>query len=121
MLIVLANRSVASYPLGGGVWSWMLQYPLGLRALGHNVFWIELMKSSGDQARDGAVVKDFFARITPYGLAPHSAVLVFEDLDTQDINRAQVYGRPLQTVLDIAQSADLLWNMTCSIRQPLLS
>jgi hypothetical protein len=121
MLIVLANRSVASYPLGGGIWSWILQYPLGLRALGHNVFWIELMKSSGDQARDGEVVKDFFARITPYGLAPHCAVLVFEDLDTQDISRAQVYGRPLQTVLEIAQSADLLWNMTCSLRQPLLS
>ncbi|MGP0087797.1 MAG: hypothetical protein ACLP0B_29895, partial [Steroidobacteraceae bacterium] len=66
----------------------MLQYPLGLRALGHNVFWIELMKSCGDPARDGEIANDFFARIAPYGLAPQSAVLVFEDLDVQDINRA---------------------------------
>jgi hypothetical protein len=121
MLIVVANSSVASYPLGGGVWSWMLQYPLGLRALGHNVFWIELMKSCGDPARDGAMANDFFARIAPYGLAPQSAVLVFEDLDVQDIDRAQVYGRPFQTILDIADGADLLWNIACAIRQPLLA
>ncbi len=121
MLIVLANRSVVSYPLGGGVCSWMLQYPLGLRALGHNVFWIELMKTCGDPARDGEMANDFFARIAAYGLASQSAVLVFEDLDVQDINRAQVYGRPLQAILDIAQGADLLWNIACSIRQPLLA
>jgi len=121
VFIVLANRSVVSYPLGGGVCSWMLQYPLGLRALGHNVFWIELMKTCGDPARDGEMANDFFARIAAYGLASQSAVLVFEDLDVQDINRAQVYGRPLQAVLDIAQGADLLWNIACSIRQPLLA
>ena len=121
MLIVIANRSVASYPLGGGVWSWMLQYPLGLRALGHNVFWIELMKSCGDPARDEEIARDFFTRIAPYGLAPHSAVLVFDDLATQDLNRAQVYGRPAHIIMEIARSADLLWNIACSVRQPLLS
>jgi hypothetical protein len=121
MLIVLANRSVASYPMGGGVWSWMLQYPLGLRALGHNIFWLEIMKSSGDPARDAELAKDFFARISPHGLAPHSAVVVCDDLDHQDLDRAQVYGRSKQTVFDIARSADLLWNIACAIRQPLLS
>src|ERR1700694_768841 len=115
MLIVLANRSVASYPLGGGVWSWMLQYPLGRRALGTNIFWLELVKSSGDSVLDGELAKHFFARIGPYGLAPHSAVLVFDDLDVEEIDRAQVYGRPKQTVLDVARSADLLWNMACTI------
>jgi hypothetical protein len=121
MLVVLANRSVASYPMGGGVWSWMLQYPLGLRALGHNIFWLELMKSSGDQTRDGELAKDFLARVSPYGLAPHSAVVVFDDLEVQDLDRAQVYGRPKQTVIDVSRSADLLWNFACTIRQPLLS
>jgi len=107
MLIVLANSSLASYPLGGGVWSWMLQYPLGLRALGHNVFWIELMKSCGDPARDAQVAKNFFTRIAAYGLAQQSAIVVLEDLDVQDIGRAQVYGRPLRSVLDIVHVADL--------------
>ena len=121
MLIVLANSSLASYPLGGGVWSWMLQYPLGLRALGHDVFWIESMESCGDPALDREFANDFFTRIAAYGLAPHCAVAVFDDLDVQDINRAQVYGPPLRTILDMADGADLLWNMACSIRQPLLA
>ena len=121
MLIVLANSSLASYPLGGGVWSWMLQYPLGLRALGHDVFWIESMESCGDPARDREFANDFLTRIAAYGLAPHCAVLVFEDLDVQDVKRAQVYGPPLQAILDIAHGADLLWNLACSIRQPLLA
>ena len=121
MLIVLAGSSLASYPDGGGVWSWMLQYPLGLRALGHNVFWIELLESCGDRARDRELANDFLARVAAYGLAPHCAVLVFEDLDAQDISRAQVYGRPLQAILEVADGADLLWNMACSMRQPLLA
>jgi hypothetical protein len=121
MLIVLANGSVARYPQGGGVWSWMLQYPLGLRALGHNIFWLEVMKSCGDRARDAELASNFFARIGPHGLAPHSAVLVFDDPDFQDLERAQIYGRSKQTVLDIARSADLLWNIACTLRQPLLS
>ncbi len=121
MLIVLAGSSLASYPDGGGVWSWMLQYPLGLRALGHNVFWIELLESCGDRARDRELANDFLGRVAAYGLAPHCAVLVFEDLDVQDISRAQVYGRPLQAILEVADGADLLWNMACSMRQPLLA
>jgi len=121
MLIVLANRSVASYPQGGGVWSWMLQYPLGLRALGHNIFWLELMKSSGDAARDGQLASDFLARIAPYGLAPHAAVLVFKDLDLQDLKHAEVYGRPALTVYDLVRSADLLWNFACAVRLPFLA
>src|SRR5277367_2538242 len=120
MLIVLASRSVANYPLGGGVWSWILQYPLGLRALGHNIFWLELMKSSGDRERDGDLAKDFLARISPYGLGPHAAVLVFDDIETQDLSRAVIYGRPEQTVVDIVRSADMLWNIANAVHPPLL-
>src|SRR5271165_3507388 len=120
MLIVFASRTVASYPMGGGIWTWILQYPLGLRALGHNIFWLELMKSSGDHARDAELANNFLSRISPYGLAPHAAVLVFDDIENQDISRAQVYGRSAQTVLDIARSADLLWSITSAIRPPLL-
>jgi len=121
MLIVLANRSVASYPQGGGVWSWMLQYPLGLRALGHNTFWLELLKSTGDRARDAALANDFLARIARYGLASHAAVLAFDDIETQDLNAAEVYGRPALTVFDLVRGADLLWNFASAAHPPFLS
>jgi hypothetical protein len=120
MLIALASRTLASYPLGGGVWSWMLQYPLGLRALGHDTFWLELMKSSGDHARDAKLANDFLARISPYGLAGHAAVLVFDDIEVQDLSRARIYGRPELTVFDIVRSADMLWNIASTIHPPFL-
>lgn len=121
MLIVAAGSSIAKYPQGGGILSWMLQFLLGLRGLGHNIFWLELIKSSDDRERDGQIAKEFFARIARYGLEHHAAVLAFEDLDIQDLNHAQVYGRSAQTISDIIGGADMLWNFACTIRQPLLS
>lgn len=121
MLIAIASRTLASYPLGGGVWAWMLQYPLGLRALGHNIFWLELMKSSGDRTHDAKLANDFLARIGPFGLSGHAAVLVFEDIEIQELGRAEIYGRPAQTVYDIVRSADLLWNLASTIHPPFLS
>ncbi len=121
MLIVLASGALAKYPQGGGAWAWLLQYPMGLRALGHNIFWLEMLKSSGDRARDAEVAANFLSRVAFYGLAPHCAVLVFDDPDFQDIETAQVYGRSRQTLLDLIRSADLLWDLACAVRQPLLS
>ncbi len=121
MLIAIASRTLASYPLGGGVWAWMLQYPLGLRALGHDIFWLELLKSSGDRVRDAKLANDFLARIGPYGLAGHTAVLVFEDIEIQELGRAEIYGRPALTVYDTVRSADLLWNLASTIHPPFLS
>jgi hypothetical protein len=120
MLIVLANRSVASYPLGGGVWSWMLQYPLGLRALGHDILWLELIKSSGDRGRDGELAKNFLSRIDRYGLAQHAAVLVFDDIEVQDLSKAEVYGRSPRDMLNLVRSADLMWNFASAIHPPFL-
>lgn len=121
MLIVVASRSVSSYPLGGGLLSWIFQFPLGLRALGHNVFWLDLMKSSGDRVHDGEMAKNFIARISPYGFAPHAAVLGFDDIEVQDLKRAEVYGRPALAVFDLVRSADLLWNIANAIHPPFLS
>ncbi len=43
--IVLANASMADYPQGGGLWTCFLQHLFGLAALGHEVCWLELMRS----------------------------------------------------------------------------
>ncbi len=121
MLIVLCNRSLAYYPHGGGHWSWFLQYPLGLRALGHRVFWIELMKASGDRGRDAELAREFFSRIAFWGLERDCALLVFQDLDVQDLRSAETWGHNAQSIADVARSADLLWNLGCALRQPMLS
>ncbi len=121
MRIVLGNASVAFYPDGGGHWSWFLQYPLGLRGLGHDVYWLELLESSGDRSRDLMLIDKFFARVRGYGLADRTALLLMNDLDFQELDESHFFGGTREQVSRWISGADLLWNLSCSIREPLLS
>lgn len=121
MRIALGNGSLASYPPGGGHWSWFLQYPLGLRALGHQVFWLELLRTSGDRARDLALIGDFFARIRIYDLDDCCALLLLDKSGSQEIERAEPFGMPRAEISRRIADVDLLWSLSCAIREPLLS
>jgi hypothetical protein len=121
VLIALGNATVARYPPGGGHWSWFLQYPLGLRALGHDVFWLELLPSTGSRQRDLELVRIFFERIAAYGLAEDCTLALLQDRYVQDLGGAEIFGAGMRRLDDAARSADLLWNLSCSIRSPLLS
>jgi hypothetical protein len=121
MRIVLGNASIARYPHGGGHLSWFLQFLLGLRALGHDVWWLEILKSAGDPTRDRDNIRGFFGRISPYGLADDCALMLVADSDVQDLGAAEFFGRSRADLDEVIASADLLWNLSCSIRVPLLS
>jgi len=43
-----------------------LQYLLGLRALGHDAWWLELLSSSGDDDCDRRLIETFFERMGRY-------------------------------------------------------
>src|SRR5947207_14512909 len=81
--IVLGNRSLVDYPQGGGHWTVFLQYLLGLEALGHDVLWLERMRSTGDQARDRELIDAFFARVRAVG-AHERCVVLRHDRDVED-------------------------------------
>ena len=98
MRIVLGSSRLIKYPQGGGLWAWVLQYPLGLRALGEDVFWLEILSSTGDRARDERFVQGFFQRLATYGLDGECAVLIFGanaegNVDIQDLEQCAVVGR----------------------------
>jgi hypothetical protein len=120
--IVLGNSSLVRNQQAGGHWSWFLQYPLGLKALRHQVFWLELLQSSGRRENDLRLVRDFFDRLAFYGLNGSCAVVLFRaDLDFQIIEESETFGRSGEDIRRIIHSADLLLNFCCAIRQPLLS
>ena len=126
MRIVLGSSRLIKYPQGGGLWAWVLQYPLGLRALGEDVFWLEILSSTGDRARDERFVQSFFQRLATYGLDGECAVLIFGakaegNVDIQDLEQCEVVGRSRVALLDTIRSADLLLDFSCSLRPPLLS
>src|SRR5438552_17586630 len=111
MRITLGNSSLGSYQQGGGHWSWFLQYPLALKALGHDVFWLELMQSTGIRDHDLRLVRDFFARLATYGLEHNCALLIFpEKLDTQPFKQSEAFGMEQRDVREFIRSSDLLLN-----------
>ena len=88
MQIVLGNSTLATYQQGGGHWTRFLQYPLGLKALGHEVFWLELLRSSGRREHDLRLIHGFFDRLAFHNLDRDCAVLLFNShLDFQPIEK----------------------------------
>jgi hypothetical protein len=117
--LVLAG-GLARYPEGAGNWVCFLQYVLGLRDLGHDVFWLDLLPSTGQSARDERLINVFFTRFKEYDLRDRCAVLLLAGQE-QDLRTARAYGVSQRRLVEIFRSADLLWNFACFVRQPLLS
>src|SRR5216117_3826865 len=110
-LHIVLGGGVADYPVGGGHWSVFLQYLLGLKALGHDVFWLDFFKSSGDSRWDKQCIDLFFRRFRYYGLHGSAAVLQYrKQLPDLELGSCQTYGLDTPRLKQVAQSADLLWN-----------
>lgn len=121
MFIVLANATIALYPEGGGHWMWFLQYPLGLKALGHRVLWLEILPSTGNPEKDRYLVANFFERLAAYGLDGDAAVVVTKDPPLRSLDRAEFHATSRANILEVARDADLLWSFWYSLGDPLLS
>jgi hypothetical protein len=121
--IVLADGgSFAGYPQGGGHWSCFLQYLFGLNALGHDVFWLEVLRSCGNRGRDQRLIDIFFKRFERYGFKDRCALLLYDEhLTEPTLEAADAFGMSKSRIREIAQDADLLWNFACGLPQPLLS
>src|SRR5207249_11126260 len=66
--VVIAAHNVAAFPEGGGHFWVYLQYVLGLRQLGCDVYWLEAFRSKGRSEREAAALDTFRARMERYGL-----------------------------------------------------
>jgi hypothetical protein len=121
--IVLADGgSFARYPRGGGHWSCFLQYLFGLDSLGHDVFWLEVLDSCGNRARDQRLIDVFLKRFEKYGFKDRCAVLLYDQHITEPtLDNSSIYGMSKSRLREIIRDTDLLWNFACGLQQPLLS
>jgi hypothetical protein len=103
--IVVAGMVSGEPGQGGAAWA-VLQYVLGLRALGHEVTLVEPV------ARLAAGVDSFFRRdvVEAFGLEGAAAVVVEEDGRTIGTSRAAVVER--------MRRADILLNISGMLRDP---
>jgi hypothetical protein len=97
-----------------------LQHLLGLKDLGHDVFLLEILRSTGDAHHDQQCIKSFFEGLQRYGLNDQCALLLYDKAAGQRFESADVYGKNRREVRDTIKDADLLWNDCCGVRQPLL-
>jgi hypothetical protein len=67
--VVISPSNVADFPEGGGHFWVYMQYVQGLRALGCDVYWLEHFHGSGDEQRDGELLRLFRDRMRRFELA----------------------------------------------------
>src|SRR5262247_1264153 len=67
-IIVISAFNVAGFPSGGGHFWVYMQYVLGLRQLGCDVYWLECFRSKGRKEREEAALATFRGRTEARGL-----------------------------------------------------
>ncbi len=116
--VFIGSGFVAKYPTGGGNFWVPLQYVLGLRALGVEAYWLELLWPQGDVERARRFVPAFRALVEEAGVAEHTAVVLFPENERDDApGREERIGGPT----DLWERArdGILLNMAHSVPAPL--
>lgn len=113
-LTIVVAGTIASVP-GHGGWTWViLQYLLGLRRLGHRVFFLDpippaTLRKANSTLDESANAAYFSAVVRRFGLEGSSALLVTDAArDTLGLSYAEI--------VDIARGADVLINVSGVLR-----
>jgi len=117
--IFVGSAFVAKYPEGGGNFWVPLQYLLGLRALGLEAYWLELLWPQGDVARARAFIDPFRRNVEALGVAEWVTLVFFPENERDDPpGRAEHVGLGL-TELRPRVRDGLLLNLADSVPAPL--
>ena len=117
--VFVGSAFVAQYPSGGGNFWVPLQYLLGLRALGVDAYWLELLWTRRDEARDREFIDAFRCHVERLGVADRVVLVFFPDSARDDPpGRAEYFGMPAPEVAARARDA-LLLNLAASVTPPL--
>jgi hypothetical protein len=116
--VFVGSAFVAQYPAGGGNFWVPAQYVLGLRALGIEAYWLELLWTH-DGARTAEFVSTFRAHVAELGLAPWTTLVVFPgDRDDPPGRPLEQHGMSADDLRARARDA-LLVNLANSVTAPL--
>jgi hypothetical protein len=93
---------------------------LGLRQLGHRVFLLDVLTSTGVRQTDLRRIALFLRRFKGWGLDKNCAVILQKPKTTPSIEDCEVFGLTKTQLRALIADYDVLWNFHCSIRAPLL-
>jgi hypothetical protein len=117
--VFVGSAFVAQYPTGGGNFWVPLQYVLGLRALGVEAYWLELLWGGGDAVRARELARLFRAQIERLGVAPWVVLLVSPDARRDDAPAPAEHLGMDADELDARARDAVLLNLANSITRPL--
>ena len=121
MPVFVGSRFVAKYPTGGGNFWVPLQYVLGLRALGVEAYWLELLWPQSDVTRARRSLRTFQRYVEALGVAEWVAVVLFPDNEYDDPSgREEHYGAAAHDLWARARDG-LLLNLANSVPASLRS
>src|SRR5436309_8080839 len=111
---VMSVYKVASFPDGGGHFWVYLQYALGLRRLGCDVYWLEQLRPARDPERQSYVISTFLERMQQLGFEGRTLLYT---LDTDP----RFIGCTLGEAEAVLRRADVLLNFHYAIDPRLLA
>lgn len=116
--VILGNSSVVGYPEGGGHWTVFLQYLLGFRDLGHDVYWMELFYGAENREEEIARVAIFMERLRAFGVEDRAFVLAGAPGTPLDVDAMRCYGKSAAEVKELFRTSDALWNFAGAVPSP---
>jgi len=117
--VVLSAFNVANFPEGGGHFWVYMQYALGLRQCGCDVYWMERYVRGADEARNAAVIATFFARMESFGFGG-KAILAVAPGAGATWAECTILGITSEAADAVIRRADLVLNFHYAIEPGLL-
>ncbi|MEO5906197.1 MAG: hypothetical protein ABIQ11_05690 [Saprospiraceae bacterium] len=112
-LKIVVSGFIGLFPTGGATWDY-IQYPLGLKMMGHDVYYIEdtmlypVYQSSGDNWDDCSFGVDYLKKAMNHvGLENRWAY--------RDVASGKVFGMSEEALQDLCKTADVLINVSSSL------
>src|SRR2546427_2231712 len=119
-LVVISPFSVATFPDGGGHFWVYLQYALGLRLLGCDVYWLEAFRTKDRKEQEAAALATFRTRMQQHGFADKFILYVTHSEEASPDAPAEYLNIARREAEDIFARADLLLNFHYAISPGLL-
>ncbi|PYV27374.1 MAG: hypothetical protein DMG27_04130 [Acidobacteria bacterium] len=119
--VVICPFNVVNFPPGGGHFWVYMQYTLGLRQLGCDVYWMEQFRRSGNDEADEAALATFRARMERLGMG--GKLILYTDGGPNGAARLprEYLGLSRAEAEAIFEGADLLLNFHYAISPALLA
>jgi hypothetical protein len=121
MTVFLGCGFAAKYPEGGGNYSVPLQWMLGLRRLGLDAVWLELLPATEDPREDESRIRIFQRRLHEHGLKGTYCLLHQAPAsDAHELAGMRCIGLSRQELLGRLAGPNTLLNLSYSLHPPFL-